>query len=76
MKNIRYVLTSQDLARHSMFYGSYDSYREKRKNKEILEECARLKKQSKELYDEVEGIKNSRTYKFAKKLSSIFKRKK
>lgn len=73
---IRYVLTCQDLARHSMFYGSYDSYSEKRKNKEFSEECSRLRKQNKELYDEVVGIRNSRTYKFAKKLSSIFKRKK
>ena len=44
---IRYVLTSQDIARHSIYYGSYDSYREKRKNKEIIEECSRLKNKTK-----------------------------
>lgn len=52
---IKYVETSQDLARHSMYYGGYDSYRKKQLIRKIEEENDKLKS---ELY----GIKNTRAY--------------
>ena len=73
---IRYIEAIQDLARHHIYYGSYAAYKQKVKNYSIMQENEELIRKNNELYDEINGIKNSKTYRFARKLSAIIRGKK